>query len=53
MEDQAELNELKDMVSKFKRMSNALSDEYLSAFIIPKRENVGPSKPTNQENNHP
>ena len=53
MEDQAELNELKDTVSHFKRMLNALSDKYLSAFIIPKRENVGSSNPTNQEHNHP
>ena len=53
MEDQAELNELKDMVSQFKRMLNALLDKYLSAFRIPKRENVGSSNPTNQEHNHP
>ena len=53
MEDQEELNQLKDMVSQFKRMSNALSDKYLSAFRIPKRENVGSSNPTNQEHNHP
>ena len=53
MEDQAELNELKDMVSQFKRMPNSLSNKYLSAFRIPKGENVGSSNPTNQEHNHP
>ena len=53
MEDQDELNELKYMVSRFKRMPNALLDKYLSTFRIPKRENVGSSNPTNQEHNHP
>ena len=53
MEDQAKLNELKDMVSQFKRMPNAPLDKYLSAFRIPKRENVRSSNPTNQEHNHP
>ena len=53
MEDQAELNELKDMVSQFKWIPNAISDKYLSAFRIPKREDVGSSNPTNQGHNHP
>ena len=53
IEGQAELNEIKNMVSQFKRMLNAHLDKYLSAFRIPKRENVGSSNPTNQDHNHP
>ena len=53
MEDHAEINTLKDMVSQFKQMQNALSDKYLSAFRIPKREDVGSSNPTNQGHTHP
>ena len=41
IEEQNELNELKDVVSKFKIILNSLSHKYLSAFKIPKRENVG------------
>ena len=32
-----ELHELRNMVSKFKQMPNALLDKYLSAFRIPKK----------------
>ena len=53
MEDQEELNELKDMVSQFKRIPNALPDKYLLAFRILKREDVGSSNPTNQRHSHP
>ena len=38
MEDQVELNELKEMVSQFKKMPNVLSNKYLSASRISKRE---------------
>ena len=53
MEDQEELNELKDMVSQFKRIPNALPHKYLSTSKIPKREDVGYSNPTNQRQTHP
>ena len=37
MEEQDELNKLKDVVFQLKRILNSLSEKYLSAFRIPKR----------------
>ena len=53
MEDQAKLNELKDMVSQFKRMPNDFPYMYLLTFKIAKREDVGPSNQTNQRHTPP
>ena len=53
MEEQAELNDLKDTVSQFKRIPNALLEKIFISIRIPKRQNIGSSNPTNQEHNHP
>ena len=48
-----DLHELRNMVSQFKQMPNALLDKYLSAFRIPKRQNIGSSNPNNQIHTNP
>ena len=41
------------MVSQFKQMPNGLLDKYLSAFRIPKRENIGSSNTYGQGHTNP
>ena len=48
-----ELHELRNMVSQFKQMPIALPNKYLSAFRIPKRENIGSSNPYDQVHTNP
>ena len=48
-----ELHQLRNMVSQFKQMPNALLDKYLSALRIPKRENIRSSNPYDQSHTNP
>ena len=41
------------MVSQLEQMENVLLDKYLSAFRIPKRENIGSSNPYGQGHTNP